>query len=361
MGSCLAPVLANIILTEFEKQIVEDLIEAGTIKFYRRYVDDTLVLMKPCDIPLVLKKFNSFHKNLNFTVDKFEDGKVHFLDLEISESGIDVFRKTTHTGQYTNFHSFERWSRKTAWIKSLFCRVVRICSNTFFLNRQISTISKFMAWNGFPASFRCAILRELKSKHNSNNPAPYSNTSSVYNTADENFSKIWVRIPFLGKQGEYLVKKLIRKLQRNLTKPVKFIVIYQTKKVSYFLSKKDKIPDLERNDLVYEFSCPGCSATYIGKTMQNLRTRLTEHAKLNTSAVSEHLTTCEHARHITDLHNLNKPFGNFELIANNTKILQSLQHTNSNILLFLEVLHIKFKRPALNSSLKASKELMLFA
>ena len=67
----------------------------------------------------------------------------------------------------------------------------------------------------------------------------------------------------VSRQGEYLVKKLIRKLQRNLTKPVKFIVIYQTKKVSYFLSKKDKIPDLERNDLIYEFSCPGCSATYI--------------------------------------------------------------------------------------------------
>ena len=336
-------------------------------------MDDTLVLIKPCDIPLVLKKFNSFDKNLNFTVDKFEDGKVHFLDLEISESGIDVFRKTTHTGQYTNFHSFEPWSRKTAWIKSLFCRAVRICSNTFFLNRQISTISKFMAWNGFPASFRCAILRKLKSKHNSNNPAPYSNTSSENNlsnnTADENISKIWVRIPFLGKQGEYLVKTLIRKLQRNLTKPVKFIVIYQTKKVSYFLSKKDKIPDLERNDLVYEFSCPGCSATYIGKTVRNLRTRLTEHAQLNTSAVSEHLKTCEHARHITDLYNLydnindlnpDKPFSNYELIANNTKILQSLQHTNSNILLFLEALHIKFKRPALNSGLKASKELMLF-
>ena len=80
MGSCLAPVLANIILTEFEKQIVDDLIKAGTIKFYRRYVDDTLVLIKPCDIPSVLKKFNSFDKNLNFTVDKFENGQVHFLD-----------------------------------------------------------------------------------------------------------------------------------------------------------------------------------------------------------------------------------------------------------------------------------------
>ena len=147
-----------------------------------------------------------------------------------------------------------------------------------------------MAWNGFPANFRCAILRKLKSKHNSNDPAPYSNTSSENNSnniADENISKIWVRIPFLGKQGEYLVKKLIRKLQHNLTKPVKFIVI---------LSSNDKIPDLERNDLVYEFSCPGYSATYIGKTVRNLRTQLSEHAKLNTSAVSEHLTTCEHAR-----------------------------------------------------------------
>ena len=186
---------------------------------------------------------------------------------------------------------------------------------------------------------------------------------------DENISKIWVRIPFLGKQGEYLVKKLIRKLQRNLTKPIKFIVIYQTKKVSYFLFKKNKIPDFERNDLVYEFSRSGCSATCIGKTVRNLRTWLTEHAKLNTSAVSEHLRTCEHAKHIADLHNLHdnvndlnpdKPFSDYELIHNNTKILQLLQHTNSNISLFLEALHIKFKRPALNNGLKVSKELMLF-
>ena len=63
-----------------------------------------------------------------------------------------------------------------------------------------------MAWNGFPAIFRAAILRKLKPKHNSNDQAPYSNTSSENNfsnnIADEIISKIWVRIPFLGKQGE---------------------------------------------------------------------------------------------------------------------------------------------------------------
>ena len=34
------------------------------IRACRRYVDDTLVLIKPSDIPAVLKKFNSFDKNL---------------------------------------------------------------------------------------------------------------------------------------------------------------------------------------------------------------------------------------------------------------------------------------------------------
>ena len=80
MGSSLAPVLANIILTEFERVIVSYLINDGVIKFYKYYVDDTLVLIKPSDIFFVLAKFNSFDRNLNFTVDTFLDGLIHFLD-----------------------------------------------------------------------------------------------------------------------------------------------------------------------------------------------------------------------------------------------------------------------------------------
>ena len=58
MGSSLGPVLANIIPTEFERLIVSELIADGTIKFYKCYVDDTLVLIKPSDISAVLAKFN---------------------------------------------------------------------------------------------------------------------------------------------------------------------------------------------------------------------------------------------------------------------------------------------------------------
>jgi hypothetical protein len=103
MGSALGPVLANIILSEFEKLIVSDLTKSGVIRFYRRYVDDTLVLIKPSDIPAVLDKFNSFDKNLQFTVDTFPDNVIHFLDILISSDNTDVYYKSTHTGQYTHF------------------------------------------------------------------------------------------------------------------------------------------------------------------------------------------------------------------------------------------------------------------
>ena len=166
MGSSLGPVLANIILTEFEKLIVFDLVDSGLIKFYRRYVDDTLILVKPNNIPLLLKKFNSFHKNLKFTVDRFENDFVHFLDIKISCDGTDVDRKSTHSGQYTHFSSFEPFVRKTApWIKSLFHRAFKICSTQKLFDQQIGKIKTFMAWNGFPTRVKNAIINRLLRKH----------------------------------------------------------------------------------------------------------------------------------------------------------------------------------------------------
>ena len=100
MGSCLAPVLLNIILIEFEKDVVNNFIQCGTIKFYSRYVVDALLLINPHTIPAVLTKFNSFDKNLKFLVDSFATATEHFVSSQISKSGKDIFQKPTHTGQY---------------------------------------------------------------------------------------------------------------------------------------------------------------------------------------------------------------------------------------------------------------------
>jgi hypothetical protein len=54
MGSSLGPVLANIILTEFERLIVFELIADRTIKFYKRYVETLFFPIKPSNISAVL-------------------------------------------------------------------------------------------------------------------------------------------------------------------------------------------------------------------------------------------------------------------------------------------------------------------
>ena len=74
LGGSLGPVLANIILTEFERIIINLLISNGIIKFYYRYVDDTLLLIKHNDIEFLLNKFQTFRRDIRFTYDTFLDG-----------------------------------------------------------------------------------------------------------------------------------------------------------------------------------------------------------------------------------------------------------------------------------------------
>ena len=108
MGGSPGPILANIIMTECEKAIVNQLIENNIVKFYIRYVDDTLLVLREKDIDIVLNRFNnSFNKNLKFTVDTFENCVPHFLDIQICPNGLGIHHKNTQTGEYTNIQSFK--------------------------------------------------------------------------------------------------------------------------------------------------------------------------------------------------------------------------------------------------------------
>ena len=71
--SPLGPVLANIIMTELQEKVIKALIDDGRIKFYGRYVDDKLLVIKPKDIGRIHQALNKFDKNLRFTINKFDD------------------------------------------------------------------------------------------------------------------------------------------------------------------------------------------------------------------------------------------------------------------------------------------------
>ena len=105
MGSILAPVFANMIMIKLVSTIIKTLFDTGKIKYYCRYVDDTLLLIKAEDIQLVLDMFNSFHKNLCFTADRLENEVPQFLDIKMSAQGLTIYHKNTHSGQYVHCDS----------------------------------------------------------------------------------------------------------------------------------------------------------------------------------------------------------------------------------------------------------------
>lgn len=99
-------------------------------------------MVKKSEIDNILKSFNSFDKNMKFTVDEFKDVNPHFLDLEICTDGLKIFRKDTHTGQYTHIDSYTPWKWKTAWIRSLISRANKLC-DAKYLPHEIKCIKNF--------------------------------------------------------------------------------------------------------------------------------------------------------------------------------------------------------------------------
>ena len=360
MGSSLGPVTANIIMTELENTTIKPLINDNTIKFYSRFVDDTLLVVKAEHIPRIHNLLNQFDHNLQFTVDMFKDEIQHFLDLEISNSGLTIYRKDAHTGQYVNFSSYTPWKYKVSWIKSLVSRAKQICSPNL-LSKEIRRIKRYIFWNGFPKQVGNRLINNILKKKQ------HGMLDTKYKDDD---IKIWFRLPYTGVKGESIVKNCISKLKRCLKKDamVKFIITYDTKRISYYTNNKDKIPLLNHSFVVYEFKCPGCNHNYIGKTERTLFERSCEHGfKDKNSVVLNHIVNCEQVNFIKSIFSLTtnathpiidtKQF-NINLVQENLRILDRSRFWND--LLIKEALKIKEKKPTLNNGLKASKELKLF-
>ena len=351
MGACLGPVLANIIMTELEKSVVDRMMDSGLIKFYARYVDDTLLLVKPGDIDGILNEFNRFHRNLEFTVDKFEDCVPHFLDLEIHPDGLSIYRKDTHTAQFVHYNSYTKFNHKIAWIKSLVTRAKRLCTPEKLKN-EIANIKRFASYNGFPSWVVKSTIQRCNQRRTDDNE-------------DDDIPSIFLSLPYVGKESEQIIKRTKKKLARTFKEKVKINVLFKSTKISFFTSNKDKIPLLSNSMVVYEYSCPGCSERYIGKTESTMFNRTKQHAwTQKDSAIYKHFNKCEGWAHIKGVLQCDSELMvddkelQINTVQSNTKVISRAD--NWQTLAFKESLKIKEKKPSLNNGIKAAKDLCLF-
>ena len=117
MGSPLGPVLADIFMIKQEKAILPELTKC--IKYWRRYVDDTISFVKLGSINYIITKLSSFDKNIQFTFEEEDKGTLPFLDILIQRNRnstmTTIFRKPTNNAIYLNWNALapDTWKRGT--------------------------------------------------------------------------------------------------------------------------------------------------------------------------------------------------------------------------------------------------------
>ena len=286
---------------------------------------------------LCIKQFNSFDKNLQFTVDTFGNETPHFLDLEIHPDGLTIYRKDSHTGQFVNFFSYTKWNHKTAWIRSLISRAVSICSPNK-LSAEFKKIRMFASYSGYPKNVVNAIFKKCEHQDDEN---------KHNDTIDEDITRLYLSLPYQGIAGEHIVRKMQRKLRHCFKKElnISFKVQFNTTKLAYYTSTKDRIPKLSNSCVIYQFERPCCSAKYVGETQATLYkcTQQQGHEQKD-SAVYKHLVSCQGYQHLTDIIKIDfDEFDDVEYRINqvreNTKIIG--KSNDWVTLCFMEALAIK--------------------
>ena len=92
-------------------------------------------------------------------------------------------------------------------------------------------------------------------------------------------------LQYRGRETDNLVRKL-----NKVTAPIRTVLTLRKLKM-VLPSLKPPVPKLLRSRVVYSITCPGCQASYVGKTTWHLKTRFAEHKNIN-KPVGGHFNRC---------------------------------------------------------------------
>ena len=294
MGSPLGPSLANIFMSHLEKRYLVNCPSEFKPVLYRRYVDDTYCLFRDRDhITMFLEYINCQHPSINFTTEIESENSLPFLDVLVTHDGSNfstsLYRKKTFTGLYTDFSSLAPDKYKNNLISVLVYRVFHICSSYQNVHNEIVRIKEILVKNSFPRALIDRIIKSFLDKRFAPRPpAP-----------QEAKTALLFCMPYLGRYSLQIETKICRIIKQCYPGIQLNVIFRSPKRIQSFFPFKDRFPTLMRSSVVCEFQCPGCHASYFGKTSRNLITRCREHLGINKagqkikaspSAIGDHIS-----------------------------------------------------------------------
>jgi hypothetical protein len=283
MGSPVSCVVSDIAMERIEMTAFKTLLIQPS--FYRRFVDDSFLVLHKDDVSTVFQAFNAVHPSFRFTIEEEIDGKLSFLDVLVVRDAngsisTTIYRKPTHTDRYLAFDSLHPLAHKASVVDTLVHRALTIPSSEALQQNELAHIRSVLQSNGYPPRFVSTRITTVMNRLQSRQPrALVQSERRVY-------------LPYLPGLSEGL-SRMLRKY--NLAP-----VLIPPHRISSLLpTVKDSVQALDRSGAVYLVPCVGCEVEYVGETKRKVRTRLKEHAGdikcfKTSSALFEHFRDTGH-------------------------------------------------------------------
>lgn len=266
MGSCLSPSIADLVMDILLDTVIQKL--PFEVPFVKKYVDDLITAIPIGSEEQILRDFNSYHPQLQFTIESEVDNLLPFLDMVLirnAENGSITtrwYRKPTSSGRLLNFLSGHNINQKLNTATGFINRVYSLTSDPNFDSK--STIKKLLQSNNYPKSvINTLITKYLKRKENENNAILQSPDTPVM---------LYKSLPFCGPITYSLarvIKSYFPHIRLGYRCPDTLSKI--------FSRLKDKIEPLEQANVVYSIPCGGCEKCYVGLTTTAMKVRLSNH------------------------------------------------------------------------------------
>ena len=261
--------------------------------FWRRFVDDTLTILKSANTDEFLQHLNSIDQHIQFTKEESRsDGSMPFLDILITprEDGTlktTVYRKPTHTDQYLKWDSNHTITSKYGVVGTLHHRAKTICSSPKLLQHEEKHLHQALTRCGYPewALKRAKITSKNRKEKKQKNIAKDNSNSLT--------QKPYMVVPYFKGVSESL-KKICGKHGVQV-----YFKGGNTIK-TLLMAPKDKDPILRKSGVIYRFKCGkvDCDEEYIGESSRSFGERFKEHQKAPSpiydhSNISGHQVTIE--------------------------------------------------------------------
>ena len=212
----------------------------------------------------------------------------------------------------------------TYLISVLIFRAFNICSSYTNFHDELLKIKLILAKNCYPSALVDNVIRKFLNERFSPSKKPP--------VPEQNKQRIVFCIPFLGHLS-FKLRNNITKLIKAHYPNVKLQFVYKSpKRLSSIFKIKDLLPSLVCSNVIYKYSCSGCSATYYGKTSRNLKIRCYEHLGTNksggkracpsSSSVGDHIKQSGHEGTLEDFSIISKTSMTFDLLINESLLIQ---------------------------------------